>query len=108
MFLWKRWKEEERNERPPQPDKILRPAGYFAMCKALECQERYRDDFPGGGGRFVFRPDGGEAGSGGVGPLAWCWSQGGDRGQLKIESGIVEFDGRNRRAVCLETHSSHK
>jgi hypothetical protein len=40
-ILWfKKRKREERNERPPQEEKILRPPGYFAMCRVEELAEK--------------------------------------------------------------------
>src|SRR5882672_3282010 len=40
-IVWfKKRKREERDERPPKEEKILRPAGYFAMCRVEELAEK--------------------------------------------------------------------
>jgi len=44
VSLWALWlkkrRRQERDERPPQEEKILRPAGYFAMGRVEELGDR--------------------------------------------------------------------
>ena len=54
LFWLKRRRREARNERPPQREKVLRPAGYSAICRAFRWQ--------GTGIPMVLRPEGGGAG----------------------------------------------
>ncbi len=40
-FVWYREQaKQKRRERPPQEEKILRPAGYFALCRVEELNEK--------------------------------------------------------------------
>lgn len=41
LFRLKRRRKEERRERPPQKEKLLRPAGYSAMCRVDELAEKW-------------------------------------------------------------------
>ncbi len=40
FWLWREREKERRKERPPQEEKILRPAGYFALCKLDELSDK--------------------------------------------------------------------
>ena len=41
LFWLKKRRREERNERPPQREKLLRPAGYSAMCRIDALSEKW-------------------------------------------------------------------
>ena len=41
LFRLKRRRREKRNERPPQREKLLRPAGYSAMCRIDALSEKW-------------------------------------------------------------------
>jgi hypothetical protein len=43
LSWWKRRARAARGDRPPQEEKILRPAGYFAMCKLDELSDKLLD-----------------------------------------------------------------
>lgn len=40
LFRYRELLKEKRRERPPQEEKILRPAGYFALCRIEELNEK--------------------------------------------------------------------
>ena len=41
LFWLKKRRREERKERPPQREKLLRPAGYSAMCRIDALSEKW-------------------------------------------------------------------